>query len=42
MKSLIFIVLCLHASWHFTDISSSSLFYNALAPLGVFVFYALY
>ena len=38
MKSLIFIVLCLWCSWHFTDIESSNFLYSALAPFGVFIF----
>jgi len=38
MKALLMIIVGLGSSWHFTDIASSSLLSNALAPFGVFIF----
>lgn len=41
MKSLIFILIGLYLSWHYTDLASDSSIQNALAPLGVFIFLIL-
>lgn len=38
MKSLIIILIGLYASWHYTELTSESAIYSALAPFGVFVF----
>jgi len=41
MKSLIFIIVGLCSSLYFTDISSSNVLFNVLAPLGIFIFFCL-
>ncbi|MEZ0122161.1 MAG: hypothetical protein AB9Q22_10450 [Candidatus Reddybacter sp.] len=38
MKWLVFILLCLLTSWHYTDLSAESAWQNMLAPIGVFIF----
>ena len=38
MKMLIFILFSLSISWYFTDLKSSEILYNKVAPFGVYYF----